>query len=415
MQFKLKIILFFFVYTSIIHGQVEELNPPDFIKTITFKSNTNESQLPILELGETLNLEFDALTEDQGDYYYAIEHFNFDWTPSNLNKQEYLEGFDNLRIRDFDNSFNTYQTFSHYKLKIPNQQTRLKVSGNYLIKIFDDQNELMFSRKFMIFEELTTVDITIKRSRDVRNIGQKQQVDFKVNPFSMILVNPDQTVKTTIIQNNNLRTTVNHLKPKYMIGRELIYQQDNASSFWAGNEYFFFENKDIRGATSAIAYIDLKDLYHNYLHEDIVRANRSYTFNPDINGNFLITALNTNDLALEADYASIHFSLALDELNTNESVHIYGNFNNYEINEATKMTFDSNSNSYKGELLLKQGFYNYKYILVDESGNVDEGAISGDFWQTENNYKVLVYYRKLGARFDRIIGFGEASSVNITN
>jgi len=415
MQFKLKIILFFFVYTSIIHGQVEELNPPDFIKTITFKSNTNESQLPILELGETLNLEFDALTEDQGDYYYAIEHFNFDWTPSNLNKQEYLEGFDNLRIRDFDNSFNTYQIFSHYKLKIPNQQTRLKVSGNYLIKIFDDQNELMFSRKFMIFEELTTVDITIKRSRDVRNIGQKQQVDFKVNPFSMILVNPDQTVKTTIIQNNNLRTTVNHLKPKYMIGRELIYQQDNASSFWAGNEYFFFENKDIRGATSAIAYIDLKDLYHNYLHEDIVRANRSYTFNPDINGNFLITALNTNDLALEADYASIHFSLALDELNTNESVHIYGNFNNYEINEATKMTFDSNSNSYKGELLLKQGFYNYKYILVDESGNVDEGAISGDFWQTENNYKVLVYYRKLGARFDRIIGFGEASSVNITN
>jgi len=415
MQFKLKIILFFFVYTSIIHGQVEELNPPDFIKTITFKSNTNESQLPILELGETLNLEFDALTEDQGDYYYVIEHFNFDWTPSNLNKQEYLEGFDNLRIRDFDNSFNTYQTFSHYKLKIPNQQTRLKVSGNYLIKIFDDQNELMFSRKFMIFEELTTVDITIKRSRDVRNIGQKQQVDFKVNPFSMILVNPDQTVKTTIIQNNNLRTTVNHLKPKYMIGRELIYQQDNASSFWAGNEYFFFENKDIRGATSAIAYIDLKDLYHNYLHEDIVRANRSYTFNPDINGNFLITALNTNDLALEADYASIHFSLALDELNTNESVHIYGNFNNYEINEATKMTFDSNSNSYKGELLLKQGFYNYKYILVDESGNVDEGAISGDFWQTENNYKVLVYYRKLGARFDRIIGFGEASSVNITN
>lgn len=415
MQFKFKIILLFFAFNSITYGQVEELNPPNFIKTITFKSNTNESQLPILRLNETLNLEFDALSNDQADYYYVIEHFNFDWTPSNLNKQEYLEGFDNLRILDFDNSFNTFQTFSHYKLKIPNQQTRLKVSGNYLIKIFNDEDKLMFSRKFMLFEDLAAVGVSVKRSRDVRNIGQKQQVDFRVNTSSTILVNPDQTVKTTIIQNNNLRTTINHLKPKYMLGNELIYQQDNASSFWGGNEYFFFENKDIRGATSAIKYIDLKDLYHNYLYEDLVRANRSYTFNPDINGNFLITALDTNDLALEADYAVIHFSLALDELNTNESVHIYGNFNNYEINDATKMIFNSSSKTYVAELLLKQGFYNYKYILVDELKNVDEGAISGDFWQTENNYKVLVYYRPLGARFDRIIGFGETNSVNITN
>nr|WP_317170244.1 hypothetical protein [Winogradskyella eckloniae] len=67
-------------------------------------------------------------------------------------------------------------------------------------------------------------------------------------------------------------------------------------------------------------------------------------------------------------------------------------------------------------MLLKQGFYNYKYVLVDkESGAIDEGAISGNFWQTENNYKVLVYYRDLGARFDRLVGYGEASSTNITN
>ncbi len=416
MRLNLKIVLLFFICFGFIKAQVQEANPPAFIKTITFKSNTNESQLPILKLNEVLNLEFDTLGNEQDDYYYSIEHFNFDWTPSNLNKQEYLEGFDDLRIRDFDTSFNTYQSFTHYRLAIPNNQTRLKVSGNYLIKIYDDNDTLMFSRKFMLFENLTTVEATVKRSRDVRNINQKQQVDFKVSSPSITFVNPAKTVKTTIIQNNNLRTTVNHLTPKYTLGRDLIYQQDNASSFWGGNEYLFFENKEIRSATSAIRYTDLKDLYHSYLYEDIVRANNPYTYNPDINGNFLVTALNTtNNLALEADYAVIHFSLTLDQLTTDESVHVYGNFNNYDINETTKMTYNEDTKTYQTNMMLKQGFYNYKYILVDSEGNVDEGAISGDFWQTENNYKILVYYRNLGERFDRIIGFGEVNSIEITN
>lgn len=415
MAFNLKIILFFLICSPFIYGQVNEVNPPDFIKTITFKSNTNESQLPVLKLGERLNLEFDALNGDEDDYYYVIEHFNFDWTPSILMKQEYIDGFDNLRIRDYENSFNTYQIFSHYQLQIPNPQTRLRVTGNYLIKVFNSDDELMFSRKFMVFEEKTSVAITIRRSRDVRSINQKQVVDFRVNSPIKALVNPMQTVKTVVIQNNNLRNVVNTLKPKYTIGNDLIYQQNNASSFWGGNEYLFFENKDIRGATSAIQYIDLKDLYHNYLYDDLVRANRPYTFNPDINGNFLITALNTDNLALEADYAVIHFSLSQSELPDRKEIYVYGNFNNYGLDDSNKMIYNDRTKKYEAALLFKQGFYNYKYVVVDKNGDLDEGAISGNFDETENNYKVLVYYRALGERYDRIIGFGEANSVNITN
>ncbi|AXT20715.1 DUF5103 domain-containing protein [Flavobacteriaceae bacterium AU392] len=415
MAFNLKIILFFLICSPFIYGQINEVNPPDFIKTITFKSNTNESQLPILKLGERLNLEFDALNGDEDDYYYVIEHFNFDWTPSILMKQEYIDGFDNLRIRDYENSFNTYQIFSHYQLQIPNPQTRLRVTGNYLIKIFNSDDELMFSRKFMVFEEKTSVAITIRRSRDVSSINQKQVVDFRVNSPIKALVNPMQTVKTVVIQNNNLRNVVNTLKPKYTIGNDLIYQQNNASSFWGGNEYLFFENKDIRGATSAIQYIDLKDLYHNYLYDDQVRANRPYTFNPDINGNFLITALNTDNLALEADYAVIHFSLLQSELPDGKEIYVYGNFNNYGLDDSNKMIYNNRTKKYEAALLFKQGFYNYKYVVVDKNGDLDEGAISGNFDETENNYKVLVYYRALGERYDRIIGFGEANSVNITN
>ena len=181
------------------------------------------------------------------------------------------------------------------------------------------------------------------------------------------------------------------------------------------NEYLFFENKNVRGANIGVQFFDLKDLYHNYLYTNIVRANRPYTYNPDINGNFLITALDTDNVNIEADYTVIHFSLQHPEMLSDNSIHIYGNFNNYAITEDTKMTFNPDSGNYETRLLLKQGFYNYKHVMVDKNNNVNEGVISGNFDMTENNYKVLVYYRELGGLYDKIIGFGEASSTFITN
>ena len=415
MNFKLQLFFIFLFFSTIAFSQVSEVNPPDYIKTIIFKSNTNQSQLPILKLSERLRLEFDVLNGDEADFYYIITHYNFDWTPSNLMKSEYLQGFDNLRIIDYDNSFNTYQIYSHYRLQIPNQQTRLKLSGNYMIHIYNEYEELMFSRKFMVYENIANVGVAIKRSRDVRFVQQKQSVDINVSSPSMHFNNPNKTIKVAIIQNNNLNTAILNLKPLYTIGRELIYKYDTESSFWGGNEYLFFENKDVRGANVGVQFIDLKDLYHNYLFTDIIRANRPYTYNPDINGNFLITALDADNVDIEADYTIIHFSLLHPELFNNKSIHVYGNFNNYSINESNKMIFNSNNAYYEIQLRLKQGFYNYKYVVVDENGNMKEGAISGNFDKTENNYKVLVYYRDLGARYDKIIGFGEGSSVNITN
>jgi len=415
MKFKLTIFLLFTFFSIITFSQVNEVNPPEYIKTITFKSNTNQSQLPILKLSERLRLEFDVLNGDEADFYYTITHYNFDWTPSNLMKLEYLQGFDNLRITDYENSFNTYQIYSHYSLQIPNQQTRLKMSGNYMINIYNEYEELMFSRKFMIYESIANVGVSIKRSRDVNYIQQKQSVNFNISSRSMFFNNPSQTIKTVIIQNNNLNTAITNLKPLYTIGRELIYKYDTESSFWGGNEFLFFENKDVRGSNVGVQFIDLQDIYHSYLFTDIIRANRPYTYNPDINGNFLITALDTDNVEIEADYTIIHFSIQHPELFNSKSIYIYGNFNNYAIDETTKMSLNSKTGYYEAQLQLKQGFYNYKYVIVDEKGDLDEGVISGNFDQTENNYKVLVYYRDLGARYDKIIGLGEGTSVNISN
>lgn len=398
------------------YSQVNEVQAPNHIKTIGFRSNTAESQLPVLKLGEYLVLDFDVLNGNEDDFYYTIEHYNYDWTPSVLMKSEYLDGFDNQRIRNYENSFNTYQIYSHYMLTIPNEFTKgLKVSGNYILSVYDNYNELVFSRKFMIYEDITNVGVSLKRSRSIEHINTKQRVDIKIGSTSMQFNNPKQTINVAIIQNNNLNTAITNLKPLFTIGNQLIYKYDTETSFWGGNEFLFFENKDIRAANTGVRSIDLKDIYHNYLYTNVRRAHKPYTYNPDINGNFLITNVDAVDPRLESDYAWIYFSLQQDAALVDKTIHVYGNFNNYAVDETTKLTFDAKNNIYSCALLLKQGFYNYKYIVVNNDNSIDEGAISGNYYETENNYKVLVYYKDLGARYDRIIGFGEGSSINISN
>ncbi|MFL1013000.1 type IX secretion system plug protein [Flavisericum labens] len=408
--------IFTFIFSLCGFAQIEETPPPDYIKTINFKGDTPETQLPILRLGEYLVLEFDALNGNEDDFYYKIEHFNFDWTPSVLVRSEFMDGFDNQRIRNYENSYNTYQIYSHYKLTIPNNQTRgLKVSGNYLLSIYNNNQELVFSRKFMIYENKANVGVSIKRSRDIQFIEEKQRVDIVITPNNMRLNNPKQTVKAVIVQNNNLHNVISNLKPQYTIGNQLIYKYDTETSFWGGNEYFFFENKDVRAANTGIQFIDLKNLYHNYLYTNIVRANRPYTYNPDINGNYVILNIDADNPSIEADYVWVHFSLVARENLKDKNIHVYGNFNNYVIDESTRLEYDEANNIFKKPILLKQGFYNYKYVVVKNDGSIDEGSISGNYYQTENNYKVLVYYRDLGARYDQIIGLGEGNSVNISN
>ena len=413
-MFKYLYILFTLLTSFICFSQVEEVEPDDFIKTITFKSNTNQSELPILTLNERLYLEFDVLSPDEDDYYYVIEHYNHDWTKSNLMKSEYLKGLDNVRIVNYENSFNTYQIYSNYRLQIPNQQTQLKVTGNYLIKIFDDYDEIVFSRKFMVYENLASVGVQIKRSRDVAHVNTKQSVDFVINTTNYRFNNPKQTINTVILQNNNLKTSISSLKPQYILGNELIYRYTTESSFWGGNEYLNFETKDVRGTNLGVQFTDLEDIYHSYLYLDVNRYNRGYTYNPDINGSFQVTILDRDNPSIEADYTVVHFSLQNPEL-SNESIYVYGAYNNYALNSSNKMVYNPESGFYEKSIKLKQGFYNYKYVLVNADGELEEGVISGDYYETENNYKVLVYYRDLGARYDRIVGFGEGTSTQISN
>lgn len=409
-------LVFLLIFSKSSFAQVQDKVEPAFISTVQFQGSTDYSQLPIIRLGEKLYLSFDALNGKEDDFYYKITHHNFDWTPSDLSMSEYLDGFDDIRISNYENSLNTLQIYSHYTLTIPNRDTRsIKKSGNYMLSIFDSDGHLLFTRKFLVIENLASVGVEIKRARDLKIINEKQVVQFTVNSPNLLLVNPKETVKTLVLQNGNLKTAITDLVPQYTMGSELIYKYDKEASFGGGNEFLAFDNKDVRSASNGVRSVNLTDLYENYLFTDIPRYNRPYTYNPDINGNFVVRNIDAQNQDIEAEYVRMHFNLQYyDDLGDKE-LHIYGNFNNWTIDGSTYMEYDRTSDSYRNTRLFKQGFYNYKYVLVNRDGTIDQGAVSGDFWQTENDYTVIVYFRDLGARYERIIGVGRANSTNINN
>lgn len=396
----------------------EEMPEPAYIKTIQFNENRSiGTSLPIVQLGRSIRLSFDDIIGDERDYFYKITHHNADWTESDLAKAEYLQGMDNVRILNFENSVATLQLYTHYDLTIPNEMTkRLTKTGNYLLSIYDEEEQLVFSRKFMIFRPDFSVGAQVKRSRDLAFVDTKQVVRFFVDGGDQLIIDPKLNVHTILIQNNNLKTAITGVDPQFNIGNRLEYRYDQETAFWGGNEFFNFENKDVRAATSMVRSIELKSLYHNYLYSNPARYDQPYTFNPDINGNFLITTLQGRTPLTEAEYVWIHFSLRHPELFNGQSVHLYGNFNNYVIDASTKLTYNTVTRQYELPYLLKQGFFNYNYVVVNKDGSIDyQNNMDGNYWQTENDYQILVYYRRPGGRFDELLGYGKTNSSQITN
>jgi len=346
----------------------------------------------------------------------VITHHNYDWTPSELNKSEYLNGFDDVRILNYNNSYNTLQGYTHYNLSIPNKDTQsFKVSGNYMLKIFNENDEMVFSRKFMVYESFANVKVAIKRSRDLKFINSRQVVNFSIDSPDLLIRNPESTVNVVITKNYNLKSAIKNIKPQYTVGNELIYRYDTPTAFQAGNEFLQFDSKDLRATTIDIGRIELNELYSHFLFVDNSRDSEPYAYNPDINGQFLIRTLQGENPAIEAEYVWTHFKLQNYDPLEGDEIHLYGAFNNFELDDSTLMKYNKASGLYENAMLTKQGYYNYKYVLLTKDGTLDEGFISGNFDVTENVYQVLVYFRDLGARYDKIIGVGEASSLNISN
>ena len=241
----------------------------------------------------------------------------------------------------------------------------------------------------------------------------QQVVQFTIRQKDFRLDNPNVAVKVAVLQNYRWDTAITAPKPQYVMGNDLVYRYDSETAFSGGNEFFYFDSKDISMPASGIARLYRDKWVNNYLFANLSRADNVYTYYPDINGNFLVNTLNGSNPTTEADYTLVHFALEGKPSFWNKEVYVYGKFSNYELNDTYKLTYDEKDGLFKGKVLLKQGFYNYKFAT--KAGNtIDFNEIGGNFYQTENSYLVLVYYRAPGALYDEVVGIGAASSANIT-
>lgn len=404
-------------FSSAVWSQpVMEVAPPYNIQTVTFLVN-NQNSVPLFALGDSFKLQFDDLFGNEANYYYQLVHCDYDWTPSQLSRNEYLGGFDDQRIQDYTNSFNTLQIYSHYNLQIPNKNTQLLVSGNYVIKILNEDRDLVFSRRFIVYENLVSVPMQVKRARSVQDLEYKQNLDFSVKSPNILFQNPNQNVKVLLLQNGQLATGITDIKPMYTLGNDLIYKYDVETQFWGGNEFRYFENKDIRIATNNVAKVDSNGgIYNAHLYIDNARIETPYTYNPDINGNFLIKNIGSERNEVEADYAWVFFTLAAPTYFGKKDIYVNGQFNNYALLPGNKMEYNAEKAVYEKALMIKQGFTNYQYVIADKNGSIDnENAVDGNHYQTENDYFAVVYYKENNQRYYRVIGKGQATSTDIIN
>jgi len=393
-----KLIFIFIFFTTSFFGQN--------IKSIQLRPLQENNYSSIVPLGTVLELSFDDLDADSKDYNYRIEHMTHDWQKSRLLSSQFIDGFDENSILSVTNSFNTFQNYTHYAVKIPNLNSIITKSGNYLISVVNEDDIVVFSRKLVLYENTTTVGVDVSRSRNTKTLNTQQTVEFIVNHPSLRINNPSQEIHVVLLKNENWNEKITDLQPTFFKQNQLQYTYTNKTNFWGGSEYLNFDSKFIRNKSLNVVQIEMKDIFHHYLYPYTYAENERYRYNPDINGQFVIRTLDASNPNTEADYAMIHFTLLADEPFAEKEVYVYGAFDNFEIEKKNKLFYNFEDKSYQGKILLKQGFYNYTFATVDKKNTVDTNQINGTFFQTENEYTVLVYYKPFGALYDRVVGVG---------
>lgn len=398
---------FWLIFLSMSAQTIEEISPPDHIKTVEFWDSQSRN-FPVVEPQGSVVLEFDDLSAVEKDYYYEITHHNADWQISRLLKTEYLNGNDRLRITQYTNSSGTLVPYNHFRLSLPNAQTQFKHSGNYLITIYEGSGKAVFSRRFAVVDPQTSAQISIKRSRDMSQINTHQWIQFSVSNAGISAQNPNTQIKTVLLQNDRWDRAIYGLKPQFNNGKQWIYRYGAASGFPGGNEYRYFDTAQLRSSNNAVQRIELQDIYHHYLFADVPRYNRPYTLFPDLNGRFAVRSQGSDTPQREADYTWVHFSLSAPQNQSGDQIFLIGGFNQFQITPEYRLVYQESTQRYEGAFLMKQGFYNYSYVLVDAQGKKGEETVDGSFHLTENQYTVLTYFRPLGAVADQLIGIGTA-------
>ncbi|MEI6020927.1 MAG: DUF5103 domain-containing protein [Bacteroidota bacterium] len=401
----------------------DDVNYVNNVKTVMFHETSWDYSAPLINLnnGEQLELSFDDIDGDQKQYSISFIHCNADWTPSDLRTSEYINGFYELHLLNFAYSMNTFQKYTHYSIIFPmpnsQQNTQFTKSGNYLMIVYlnGDRNNLVMCRRFMVYDNKISIGYTFRQSMGNGDQYNKQHIDFTINPNAYDITNPFTDLNVVMVQNNRWDNAVSGIKPTFLNGNQLVFSLDDASTFNGGNEFRYFDMRSLRFLTERVKDIykdnDLKN--HVVLQNDEIRAVKPYLFYNDINGSFLIKnreGLTNNDI--EADYVYVEFFLPYMKPESEGNFYIMGKLTDWRMNANSKMTYNELRNGYEKKLYLKQGYYNYSFVLSnDAKKGGDETITEGNFWDTENDYNIYVYHRKFGGQYDQLIGMKKINSL----
>lgn len=390
-------------------AQRNEVLVPD-IKTLQVIANDNWLAPPVVNLNSNdfIEISFDELTHQYHRYIYKITHCNADWTPSELTEIDYLNGFNNNPIDDYKNSFNTTMLYTHYKFHFPNEDVQITASGNYIVTVYDDdddaQDSPVLKACFSVIEKEVGVTASVTSNTDIDTNASHQQVSFTINYGGYVINSPQNEIKPQVFQNQRWDNMVTNLQPTYVSPGQLQYVHNRSLIFEAGNEYRRFEITNVHYATQGVDYIRyFAPYYHATLFPD--QARRNYSFDQDQNGRYYIRYNLGEDNETEADYIFVHFALDWDTPLTGGDFYLQGEFTYDRFNASNKLTYNPQDQAYEGVQLLKQGAYNYLYLYVpDGSTKGQTGPAAGNFYETENEYLILIYHRPFGGRYDKLIG-----------
>lgn len=374
---------------------------------------------PIIGLNEEQQLlfKFDELATDVKDYYYTVIHCDADWTESFVPQSEYINGFADNPVDDYAMSFNTIFQYVNYQILLPNDNMELKLSGNYVLVVFEDNNKenVVLTQRFHVYENAVSIDGKVRRATSDAFKGQSHEVDFTVFHPNLQILNPRDEVKVVIVQNNRWDNALKDLKPQYIKDGQLVYDYNRENVFKAGNEFRYFDIRTNRmNGENVIATDFHRPYFHKTVKTDDVRVNKRFFSYEEMNGKYAVESQDqeVRDFDTECDYVFVHFSLPLESPLLGGSVNVFGGLTQWNANKSNEMTYNFDTSQYELTLLLKQGYYNYMYVYVPQGATTaDHVNLEGSFWEAENDYQIFVYYRDIAGRYDRLVGYRQLNSV----
>lgn len=380
------------------------------IKTLQVYPENQPYQIPVIELKSEnrLQVRFDEMSHDAHAFSYTIVHCNADWTASSLSTSEYLDGFTTSGINEMTTSVNTSYLYTNYQFFLPNYDMQFKVSGNYVIEIYEDgkKDKPVARACFSIVDPQIKINHQLRGNTDREIMGKYQQLDIDLDLGKYDVRDATSEIKMVVMQNFRQDNAVTLSRPTYIGNQKLSYSNQPALIFEGGNEFHNFDISSLYSAHESIDEIKfIRPHNHVYLRNDIFQ-NGVYQHHPDVNGKFAINFQEAFENShFEGDYVWVHFSLPADAPFFDGQLYLGGQFNYNLLNENNRLIFNNETSAYEQSLLLKQGGYNYQYLFRSKNETAASPArVDGSFWQTGNEYNIFVYHRPWGERYDKLIG-----------